>query len=75
VTDPVDPDTIAQAANEVASASVDGQSAAAVPIPDKIKAAQFKAAADAASGTNSKGGRKSPWRSVVTGKAVPPGAT
>lgn len=54
-------DTIAQAATEPASASVDGQSAAAVPIPDQIAAARYKAAQDALSGTNASGGKKSGW--------------
>jgi hypothetical protein len=61
VADPVDADSIAQAANEVASATVDGQSATAVPIDQQIAAAKFKAAQDALAGANAGGGAKSGW--------------
>lgn len=43
-TTPVSAETIAQNANEPASASVDGRSASAHSISEQIKAAQFAAA-------------------------------
>ncbi|MFO0806666.1 MAG: hypothetical protein U0791_26470 [Gemmataceae bacterium] len=60
----LDADTIAEAAQGPASTSQDGRSAAAVPIPDQIEAAKFKAA-------NVSGGGS--WGSVGKAKAIPPG--
>lgn len=63
------PDTIAEAATQPASAMKDGQSAAAVPIPDQIAADKYRAqAAQAATG-------RSAWGKVRMARAVPPGAT
>lgn len=68
--DAVDADSIAEAANSPASASVDGQSASAVSIPDQIAAAQNKAAADALAGSNSTGGGPvSGWSKLRTARA------
>lgn len=73
--DPVDADTIAEAAASPAEAAVDGQSAKAVPIADQIAAANFKAQTDANTGTNSAGGKKSGWRGLRFGVAQAPGQT
>lgn len=54
-------DSIAQAATEPASTTIGDQSAAAVPIPDQIAAAKFKAAQDALAGTDASGAPKSGW--------------
>jgi hypothetical protein len=67
-------DSIAEAAQQPASATVDGKTAAAHPLPDQLEVLKFKAAEAATTGTNAGGGRKSAWRSAVTGRAVPPGA-
>ena len=66
--EPVDADTIAEAANSPASASVDGQSASAHSISDQIKAQQNKAAADALEGTNANGGPVSGWSKLRTAR-------
>ena len=68
------PESIAEAATQPASASVDGQTAAAVSISDQIKALQFAKGATALEGTNENGGPKSGWNKLRTAKAVPPGA-
>lgn len=62
--DPVDADSIAEAAASPASASVDGNSASAVPIPDQIQADRYRKASSAASGRN---------RGIVFSKLIPPG--
>lgn len=67
--DPVDADSIAVAAASPASASVDGQSAAAVPIPDQIAADKYRKAADALEGTNVNGGPVSGWSKMRTARA------
>lgn len=67
-------DDIAAAAQQPASASVDGRSAAAVPIPDQIAAAKFQAVADALDGTNDNGGPKSGWGKLRPARARPGGA-
>lgn len=72
--DPVDADTIAENANAPQSASVDGQAAAQVPIPDQIAAREYQKQTEAASGTNTNGGPRSGWRGVRMGRAIPPGA-
>jgi hypothetical protein len=63
------PETIATAALDPASATVDGQSATAHSIPDMIAAAKFEAASNALSGDNANGGAKSGWGNRVTRKA------
>lgn len=67
--DPVDADTIAEAAAGPASASVDGQSASAHSIADQIKAQQNKASADALSGANQNGGPVSGWSKLRMARA------
>lgn len=68
--DPVTADTIAEAANSPASASVDGQSASAHSISEQIKAQQNKAASDALEGSNSTGGGPvSAWSKLRTARA------
>lgn len=68
--DPVDADTIAEAAASPASASVDGQSASAVSISEQIKADQYKKSADALDGVNSTGGGPvSGWSKLRTARA------
>lgn len=68
------PESIAEAATQPASASVDGQSAAAVPIPDQIAAAKYKAAADALNALNDNGGPRSGWSRLRTARARSNGA-
>lgn len=68
------PEAIAAAAQEPASATVDGRSAAAVPIPDQIEAARFAAASDALAGTNDNGGPRSGWAFLRPARARPGGA-
>lgn len=72
--DPVTTDSIAEAANSPASASVDGTSAAAVPIGDQIKAHQYAATNDALSGTSDNGGPKSGWNRLRPARAKNGGA-
>lgn len=68
--DPVDADSIAEAAASPQSASVDGQQAAAHPIPDQIEAAKFAAVDTALTGTNSTGGGPvSGWSKMRTARA------
>jgi hypothetical protein len=54
-------DSIAQAATDPASGSVDGRAAEAHPLPDQLEVLRAKAAQDALAGTNSNGGAKSGW--------------
>ena len=72
--EPVDADKIAEAANAPASATVDGRTAAAHPIPDQIAADQYRAANEAAAETNARGGARSAWNMTRPAKAIPPGA-
>ena len=65
---------IESAATDPSSASSDGQSATARPLPDVIAADQYLKGADAVSGTNPRGGPKSGWRTVRQARQVPPGA-
>jgi hypothetical protein len=74
VPDAVSAESIAEAANSPASASVDGRSAAAVPIDQQIAADRYAKGATALSGTNPNGGKRSGWGKLRTGRAVPPGA-
>jgi hypothetical protein len=67
-------DTIAEAATQPASVSIDGQSAQAVPIADQIAALQFQKSQEALAGKNASGGAKSGWNKLRTAKSVPPGA-
>lgn len=73
--DPVTPESIAEAAAQPASASSDGRSATAHPIPDQLAALDRAAAEEAAEGTNAAGGPKSAWNMTRMAKAVPPGTT
>lgn len=73
--DPVTPESIAEAAAQPASASSDGRSAAAHPIPDQIAAADYAAAQEASEGTSAAGGPRSGWNMLRPAKAVPPGTT
>lgn len=69
------PESIAEAAQMPAKGAANGQSAEAHPLPDQIKADQYRKAAASAGQTNAQGGRRSGWRGVVSGRAIPPGAT
>lgn len=71
----VSAESIAAAAAAPAEASKDGQSAKAVPIGDQIRAAEYKAASDAADGQNDSGGPKSGWRGLRPARPVFPGHT
>jgi hypothetical protein len=62
-------DDIAEAASQPASASSDGQSAAAHPIPDQIEAAKFQATGTGLDGTNDNGGPRSGWNRLRTARA------
>jgi hypothetical protein len=75
VAEPVTPESIAEDANQPAAASADGRSATAVPIPDKIAAADYAAAQAASEGTNAAGGPRSAWNMTRPAKAVLPGTT
>lgn len=66
--DPVTAASIAADANTVASASVDGQSASAVPIPDKKLALEIQKAETALAGTNASGGVVSGWSKMRMAK-------
>lgn len=68
------PESIAEAATNPASASVDGKSAAAVSIPDQITADKYAKAATALDGTNDNGGPKSAWGATRPARVNPPGA-
>ncbi len=68
------PESIAEAATQPASASVDGRSAAAVSIPDQIAAAKFAGSATALDGINDNGGSKSGWGRCRTARARNNGA-
>jgi hypothetical protein len=64
-------DTIETTATDgVQSASADGRSVAAVPIPDLIAAKQFTAGEAAVADTNENGGPRSLWNRLRPGKAV-----
>lgn len=68
-------DHIADAAQEPAEASVDGQTVKAVPIADKILADQYAKAQDAvAGGDNAQGGPRSGWGMLRPSRQIPPGA-
>ena len=68
------PESIAEAATQPASASVDGRSAAAVSIPDQIAAAKFEGAETSLTGVNENGGPKSSWGRTRTARARNNGA-
>lgn len=57
-------DDIEAAAAEPLSASVDGQQAAAHPLPDLIAADKYLKGATALTGENGNGGQKSGWRNL-----------
>jgi hypothetical protein len=67
-------ESIAEAATQPVSVSIDGQSAQAVPIPDQIQALQNQKTQEALAGNNASGGPKSGWNKLRIAKAVPPGA-
>lgn len=62
------------AADGVASAQADGQSATAMDPVEQIKAADMIAARALLTGTGTNGGAKSGWRGLRAARAVPPGA-
>lgn len=62
------------ATDGVASATVDGRSATAVPIPDLIAADRYLAGKTAVEGTNPNGGKRSAWGKTRMARVVPPGA-
>lgn len=72
--DELSPESIAEAATQPASGSIDGRSAAAVPIPDQIKADQYAKSATALDGTNDNGGPVSGWAKLRTARARTNGA-
>lgn len=72
--DPVDADTIAENANAPLSATVDGQTAQQVPIPDQIAAANYAAGVDAVAGTGDNGGPKSPFNCLRNARFRPGGS-
>ena len=67
-------ESIAEAATQPASASADGQSAAAVSISDQIAAHKYAAAQASLDGTNDNGGPKTGWSKLRTARAKPPSA-
>lgn len=68
------PESIAEAATQPASASADGRSAAAVPIPDQIAADKYAKAQTGLEGTNDNGGPRSGWGRLRTARASNNGA-
>lgn len=71
--DELTPESIAEAATQPASASVDGKSAAAHSITDMIAADKYARAAAAAEGVNENGGPRSGW-GTLRGARGRPGA-
>lgn len=68
-------DTIEQTAIDgVQSATADGQTVVAVPLPDQIAADKYLAAKAALAGANPRGGPKSAWNATRVAVFVPPGA-
>ncbi len=57
-----------------ASAKGDAGEVAAQPLPDLIQADQYRQAAAAVAGVNSRGGVKSGWGCLRIAKGIPPGA-
>ena len=71
----VTPDLIAEAATAPASASVDGQSATAVPVDQQIAADVYAKSATTASGANANGGARTGWGALRPARAILPGQT
>jgi hypothetical protein len=64
-------DQIQQAVTDgVQSASVDGRTAAIIPVPDQIEADRYLAGKAAVAGTNAAGGPRSLWGRLRAGRAV-----
>lgn len=64
-------DTIETTASDgVQSASADGRSVTAVPLPDLIQADKYLAGKTAAEGTNDNGGPRSLWTRLRPAKAA-----
>ncbi len=68
------PDTIATAAASPASVTVDGNSAAAVPIDKQIDALNLAKITAAATGTNRQGGPRSGWGMMRPARSITEGA-
>lgn len=66
--------TITQVAGEPQSATSDGQSATAQPLPDLIEADRYLKGTSAVTGTNPQGGPRSGWGSLRMARVIPPGA-
>lgn len=67
-------DTIEQTAIDgVQSATADGQTVVAVPLPDQIAADKYLKAKTAVTGTNPSGGPVSGWNTLRPARYVPPG--
>jgi hypothetical protein len=64
---------IETAAQEPATATSDGQTAASHPLPDLIAANKYLKSQEAATGTNIRGGPKSAWGMLRAARRVPPG--
>lgn len=72
--DELTPDSIAAAAANPQSATVDGTTVTAHSIPDKIAAFQNAQVNSSLDGTNPQGGSRSVWGRMRPGKVTPPGA-
>jgi hypothetical protein len=60
-------------ANSPGSTTTDGVTVTERPIDDVIKADQYAGAKRALTGTNANGGGRSGWKTLRTGRVVPPG--
>lgn len=65
---------IARTAADPQSVTVDGETVAAQPLPDLIKADQYLAAKKSLAGSAARGGSRSLWNALRPAQAVPPGA-
>jgi hypothetical protein len=75
VADPTDlTQVIADEAQLPKASAKDGQSAEGQPLPDLIAADKHVKTQGALGGTNAKGGPKSGWRGLRSGRVIPPGA-
>lgn len=72
--DELTPDSIAAAAANPQSATVDGTTVTAHSIPDKITADQYARVNSSLNGDNPQGGNRSVWGRMRPGKVTPPGA-
>jgi len=71
--DALTPVTIAAAAANPQSATVDGTTVSAHSIPEQIAADQYAKSSTSMTGTNPQGGSRSAWGRMRPAKVIPPG--